>query len=83
MPVDNVIDVKSLSFEVALKELEEITRSLETGEASLEDSITLFERGSALKAHCDEKLKAAQMRVEQIVETQNGFKAKPYSDDNN
>ncbi len=83
MPATDQIDVKSLSFEAALKELEEITRSLETGEATLEDSIKLFERGSALKMHCDEKLKSAQMRVEQIVETQNGIKATPYSDDKN
>ena len=80
MVADISEDIKSLSFETALKELETITRSLETGEASLEDSIKLFERGSKLKAYCDDKLKAAQMRVEQIVETSDGIKTENYTE---
>lgn len=60
-------DIKSLSFEVALKELEGIVEKLERGEAPLEESIAIYERGAALKAHCESKLKDAQLKVEKIV----------------
>jgi len=59
--------VESLSFEAALKELEAIVARLEQGEVDLEDSIALYERGQALKAHCEKKLKAAEGRLEKIV----------------
>ena len=59
--------VDQLSFEVALKELEDIVSRLEQGEVDLEDSIALYERGQALKAHCEKKLKAAESRLEKIV----------------
>ncbi|MBV9991923.1 MAG: exodeoxyribonuclease VII small subunit [Alphaproteobacteria bacterium] len=59
--------VDSLSFELALKELEDIVARLEQGEVDLEDSIALYERGQALKAHCEAKLKAAEGRLEKIV----------------
>ncbi|MGD0142302.1 MAG: exodeoxyribonuclease VII small subunit [Rhizomicrobium sp.] len=59
--------VDQLSFEVALKELEQIVARLEQGEVDLEDSIQLYERGQALKAHCEKKLKAAEGRLEKIV----------------
>ncbi len=59
--------VDQLSFEAALKELEEIVGRLEQGEVDLEDSIVLYERGQALKAHCETKLKAAEGRLEKIV----------------
>jgi len=59
--------VETLSFETALKELEEIVSRLEQGEVDLEDSIALYERGQALKAHCEQKLKAAEGRLEKIV----------------
>ena len=59
--------VEGLTFEAALKELEGIVARLEQGEVDLEDSITLYERGQALKAHCDSKLKAAEGRLEKIV----------------
>jgi exodeoxyribonuclease VII small subunit len=60
-------DVTALSFEAALRELETIVARLEQGDVDLEDSITLYERGQALKAHCDAKLKAAEGRLEKIV----------------
>ena len=60
-------DIKGLSFEAALKELENIVEKLERGEAPLEESIAIYERGAALKAHCESKLKAAQLKVEKIV----------------
>lgn len=59
--------VESMSFEAALKELEGIVSRLEQGEVDLEDSITLYERGQVLKAHCEQKLRAAESRLEKIV----------------
>ena len=59
--------VGELSFEAALKELETIVSRLEQGEVDLEDSIALYERGQALKTHCETKLKAAEGRLEKIV----------------
>jgi exodeoxyribonuclease VII small subunit len=60
-------DVAALSFEEALAELEDIVQKLESGGVALEDSITLYERGAALKAHCEAKLKSAQEKIEKIV----------------
>ena len=59
--------IKDLSFEDALTELEGIVRKLESGDAPLEESITLYQRGAKLKAHCEGKLKDAQLKVEKIV----------------
>src|SRR3569833_2373154 len=64
--------IEELSFEGALKELEAIVSRLEQGEVDLEDSIALYERGQALKAHCDKKLKSAESRLEKIVLGPNG-----------
>jgi exodeoxyribonuclease VII small subunit len=61
------VPVDSLSFEAALRELEGIVSRLEQGEVDLEDSIALYERGQALKVHCEKKLKAAEGRLEKIV----------------
>lgn len=60
-------DIKEMSFEAAMAELEKIVTQLERGDAPLEDSITLYERGAALKAHLDATLKAAQMKVDKIM----------------
>jgi len=60
-------DIAALSFEQALAELEKIVGQLESGQAPLEESIDLYARGAALKAHCEAKLKSAQLRVEKIV----------------
>ncbi|MAW81867.1 MAG: exodeoxyribonuclease VII small subunit [Parvularcula sp.] len=60
-------DIASLSFEKALAELEEIVQKLESGGAALEESIALYERGAALKAHCEKTLKSAQEKIEKIV----------------
>jgi exodeoxyribonuclease VII small subunit len=60
-------DITTLSFEAALQELESIVARLEQGEVDLEESIHLYERGQALKAHCEKKLKAAESRLEKIV----------------
>ncbi|MBV8565789.1 MAG: exodeoxyribonuclease VII small subunit [Methylobacteriaceae bacterium] len=60
-------DIVTLPFERALAELEEIVRRLEQGSVSLEDSIIIYERGEALKRHCDALLKSAEMRIEKIT----------------
>ena len=60
-------DIAALSFEKALAELEEIVSKLESGGAALEESIALYERGAALKAHCEKTLKSAQEKIEKIV----------------
>lgn len=60
-------DIKTMSFEEALKELEGIVDRLERGDAPLEESIEIYQRGAKLKAHCEGKLKSAQMKVEKIV----------------
>jgi len=60
-------EIETLSFEQALAELEQIVARLESGQAPLEDSIRMYERGAALKAHCETRLEAARLRVEKIV----------------
>ena len=60
-------DVAGLSFEDALAELEAIVRTLEAGSGSLDEAISAYERGAALKRHCEAKLQEAQARVEKIV----------------
>jgi len=59
-------DIDALSFEDALKELERIVARLESGDASLDESIGLYERGDRLRARCAERLDAAQARIEAI-----------------
>ena len=59
-------DIDGLSFEAALAELEGIVRSLEQGQAPLDESIELYQRGDRLKRHCEARLKAAQVRIEKI-----------------
>jgi len=59
--------IEDLNFETALEELEKIVQKLESGEVELEQSITMYERGAALKAHCEGKLKAAKLKIEKIV----------------
>ncbi len=69
-------EIQNLSFEAALKELEEIVVRLESGEISLEDSIETYTRGTQLKRHCEEKLKTAQAKIEQItLDDKSGVKA--------
>ena len=60
-------DIKAMSFEVALKELETIVGKLESGQAPLAESIAIYERGEALKARCEALLKEAEMRIEKIT----------------
>jgi exodeoxyribonuclease VII small subunit len=59
--------IESMSFEDSLSELEAIVRRLEEGKTNLEEAMGAYERGAALRAHCEKKLKDARLRVEQIV----------------
>jgi exodeoxyribonuclease VII small subunit len=59
-------DLSTLSFEDALKRLETIVARLESGDASLDESITLYTQGDVLRAQCEARLKDAQARIEKI-----------------
>ncbi len=71
-PVRPPVDVSQLSFEDALAELEQIVRGLEGGQQKLEDAIKAYERGAALRRHCEAKLAEAEARVAAIVERADG-----------
>ncbi|WJY18369.1 exodeoxyribonuclease VII small subunit [Alteriqipengyuania flavescens] len=60
-------DISEMSFEDALRALENVVRQLEGGEVPLEQSIDLYERGEKLREHCQKRLDAAQARIEKIV----------------
>lgn len=60
-------DIQSLSFEKALAALEDIVARLEAGKVDLEESIKIYERGEALRTHCEKKLKEAEARIEKIT----------------
>ena len=60
-------DISQMTFEDALKALEDVVRKLESGEVPLDDSISLYERGELLRKHCQARLDAAQARIEKIV----------------
>jgi exodeoxyribonuclease VII small subunit len=64
--------IETMSFETALTELETIVRDLENGKTSLEKSIASYERGIALKVHCEAKLRDAQSKIEKIVVAADG-----------
>ena len=64
---DTQVDVATMSFEAALKQLEAIVDRLESGDIELEESITKYELGEALKARCEALLKEAEARVEKIT----------------
>ncbi len=65
-------EIATMSFEDALAALEAIVRGLESGQQKLEDAITAYERGAALKKHCESKLAEAEMRVQAIVARADG-----------
>jgi exodeoxyribonuclease VII small subunit len=69
--------VDKMTFEEALAELDGIVRQLEAGDVELEKSIAIYERGAALKAHCESRLKSAELKVEQIVQGTNGPATEP------
>ncbi len=64
--------VDKMSFEQAMKELETVVDQLERGDVALDQSITLYERGAALKKRCEDELKRAEEKVAAITLDQNG-----------
>jgi exodeoxyribonuclease VII small subunit len=70
-PVTSAED-NPLTFEAAMRELEEIVSALEKGNVDLEKSIALYERGEFLKKHCDALLKSAEARIDKIVQGADG-----------
>ncbi len=66
MTTDAKTDVSALTFEQAVEELERIVASLESGDVALDKSIEIYERGEALKKHCETLLNAAENRIEKI-----------------
>ena len=65
-------DIKAMKFEDALAELEKIVQKLETGDARLDEAIADYERGAALRKHCEAKLAEAQARIEKITKSAGG-----------
>lgn len=65
-------DIAAMSFEDALAELERIVRQLEEGRGRLDDAISAYERGSALRRHCESKLRDAQAKIERITVAADG-----------
>ena len=74
-------DIATMSFEDALRELEQIVHKLEAGDVPLDDSIRIYERGAALKAHCEARLREAELKVEKIVLGADGPKGLEPADD--
>lgn len=60
-------DLSKLGFEEAMRELEDIVRRLESGQVKLDDAVKAYERGAALRRHCESKLADAKMKVEKIT----------------
>lgn len=70
---ENIIpNIQEMSFEQALAELEGIVSKLESGQAPLQESISIYERGEALKSHCEGLLKTAEARIEKITLSRDG-----------
>ncbi len=63
----NHADIAQMSFEAALRELEDIVDKLEGGKIDLEESIIIYERGEQLKAHCEKMLQDAEARIKKIT----------------
>jgi len=75
-------DIAKMSFEDALAELEQIVKRLEEGKSQLDDAIQSYERGAALKRHCEAKLREAQAKIDKIVGGAGGELAtEPYETD--
>ena len=61
--------MKEMAFEAAFSELEEVVQRLEMGDLTLEEAISLYERGQALARHCQERLDRAELRITQLEES--------------
>jgi exodeoxyribonuclease VII small subunit len=75
-------EIENLSFEEAFTQLEEVVGQLEAGELALDQAMSLFERGMALAAHCNARLDAAELRVQELVSTSaEGYELTPFEGD--
>ena len=72
MPATAPKSLGDVTFEKALAELEEIVGKLERGDVPLAESITIYERGEALKKRCDGLLQSAEMKIESIRKSKDG-----------
>jgi exodeoxyribonuclease VII small subunit len=72
MPITQPRDLATMSFEEALDELQALVRALEKGDSKLDEAIQQYERGAALKQHCEAKLREAQAKIDKIVQGPNG-----------
>lgn len=75
-------DVKELSFEEAMEELESVVRQLETGRIKLDEAVSFYERGMTLKKVCEEKLTAAKAKIDILILDKNNniTGAEPFDD---
>lgn len=80
---DSATNIAEMSFEDALRALEDVVRKLEGGEVPLDESINLYEQGEKLRRHCQARLDAAQARIEKIVAGPDGkaMSAEPFDAD--
>ncbi|MGI9374639.1 MAG: exodeoxyribonuclease VII small subunit [Tsuneonella suprasediminis] len=69
---EEIPDISQMTFEDALRALEDVVRRLESGDVPLDESIGLYERGEALRKHCQARLDSAQARIEKIVSGTDG-----------
>lgn len=85
MPKKNeTTEIQELTFEQALRELQDIVNKLETGQVTLEEAIEMYERGVRLSKYCIEKLTQAELRIKKIVKDENqGFTLLDFDDFNN
>ncbi len=67
-----IASIPAMSFEEAMGHLESILKKLENGSETLENSISFYEIGDALRSHCETKLAQAKMRIEKIIQKPNG-----------
>lgn len=82
MTVSKAQSLKDMTFEQAMSELEQIVRQLEEGKMPLEQAIVAFSRGSQLKQYCEEMLKSAKLKVDQImINTEGQVTLTPFSED--
>ena len=73
-------DIEKMTFETAMAELESIVSDLENGSIELEESIEKYQRGIQLKKHCDQKLKEANMKIDQIeIDKDGNVSEKPFT----
>lgn len=75
--------IADLSFEEALRQLQQVVQRLESGDAPLDESIRLYAQGASLRAHCEARLKAAQAQIEAIVLDRDGVPSgtRPFGED--